>query len=99
MLLADLAATSGQVASTSARGGKVDALADALRRAEPDEAAAAIAFLSGDLLQRQIGVGYASLRDLPAPAAEPSLTVAEVDAAFAAIGACAGPGSQGERRR
>ena len=46
-----------------------------------------VAFLSGDLLQRQIGVGWASLRDLPPPADEPSLTVHEVDAAFAEVGA------------
>ena len=99
MLLADLAATSTAVAATAARGAKIAALAEALGHAQPDEAAAAIAFLSGDLLQRQTGVGYRSLRDLPAPAAEPSLTVAEVDASFAAIGACAGAGSQAERRR
>ncbi len=99
MLLADLAATSTAVAATSARGAKIAALAEALGHAQPDEAAAAIAFLSGDLLQRQTGVGYRSLRDLPTPAVEPSLTVAEVDAAFAAIGACAGAGSQAERRR
>jgi DNA ligase-1 len=74
-------------------------LADRLRAAPPEEDAAADAFLSGDLLQRQIGIGHRSLRDLPPPAAEPSLTVAEVDAAFAALGACAGAGSQTERRR
>src|SRR4051812_49598954 len=50
------------------------------------------------MLQRQIGVGWAALRDRPAPAPEPSLTVAEVDAAFAAIGALAGAGSQAARR-
>jgi DNA ligase 1 len=99
MLLADLAATSALVASTSARGGKVAALAEALRQARPEEAAAAIAFLSGDLLQRQTGVGYRSLQDLPAAAAEPSLQVGEVDAAFAGIAACSGAGSQAERRR
>src|SRR5690349_12996687 len=99
MLLADLAATSTTVAATSARGAKIAALAEALGHARPEEAAAAIAFLSGDLLQRQTGVGYRSLRDLPAPAGEPSLTVAEVDEAFEAIAACSGSGSQAERRR
>jgi ATP-dependent DNA ligase I len=44
-------------------------------------------------------VGWAALRAAPAPAPEPSLTVAEVDQAFALIGEQAGPGSQGERRR
>ena len=98
MLLADLAAVSETVATTSARGGKVEALAGALRLASPEEAAIAVAYLSGELRQRQIGVGWAALRDVPAPAAAPSLTVAEVDAACAAIGALSGPGSQAARR-
>ena len=80
MLLDDLAAVSETVAATSARGGKIAALAEALRTASPEEAAIAVAFLSGELRQRQIGVGWASLRDVPAPAAAPSLTVAEADA-------------------
>jgi DNA ligase-1 len=99
VLLADLAAVSATVAATSKRGAKVDALADLLRRASPDEAAAAVAFLSGELRQRQIGVGWAALRELPTPAPAPELTVAEVDAAFAAIGALAGPGSRDARRQ
>ena len=90
VLLADLAAVSETVAATSARGGKVEALAGALRLASPEEAAIAVAFLSGELRQRQIGVGWAALRELPPPAPAPSLTVGEVDAAFAAIGALAG---------
>ena len=64
----------------------------------PDEVPVAVAFLSGSLTQRQIGVGWALLRDRPAPAAEPRLTLAEVDAAFAAVGALSGPGSQSARR-
>jgi DNA ligase-1 len=57
-----------------------------------------VAFLSGELTQRQIGVGWAALKDPPAPAAEPELTVGEVDAEFGRIGALSGPGSQGARR-
>src|SRR5439155_15689839 len=38
------------------------------------------------------------LRAVPPPAAEPSLTVAEVDGAFAAIGEVRGPGSVAARR-
>ncbi len=98
MLLADLAAVSETVSETSARGGKVEALAAALRLASPEEAAIAVAFLSGELRQRQIGVGWAALRELPPAAATPSLTVGEVDAAFAAIGGLSGAGSQGARR-
>jgi DNA ligase-1 len=99
MRLADLAAVSEAVAATSARGGKVEALAGALRAATPEEAPAAVAFLSGELRQRQIGVGWAALQELPEPAAEPALTIGEVDAAFAAIGALSGAGSRDARRR
>jgi DNA ligase-1 len=99
MLLTDLVETSGAVASNAARLAKINHLADGLRRLAPDEIHAAVAFLSGELRQRQIGVGYASLRDVPPPSPEPSLTVADVDAAFERIGAQAGPGSQAERRR
>ena len=98
MRLDDVAAASETVGATSARGGKIAALADALRLASPEEAAIAVAFLSGELRQRQIGVGWAALQDLPAPAVEPSLGLAEVDAAFARIGALSGAGSQAARR-
>jgi ATP-dependent DNA ligase I len=66
---------------------------------DADEAPIGVAYLSGQLRQRQIGVGYASIRDLPAPAEQPSLGLAEVDAAFEAIGQQAGRDSQTERRR
>jgi ATP-dependent DNA ligase I len=100
VLLSQLVATSRAVAATSARREKVDLLAAALRRLGPDEVPAGVAFLSGELRQRQIGVGWAALRDMPSGVDGPSdVTVAELDAAFAAIGACAGPGSVAERRR
>ena len=56
-----------------------------------------MSWLSGDLPQRQIGVGWAALRSLPPPAAAPSLGVAEVDAMFSEIGVVAGKGSQARR--
>ncbi|REE98672.1 ATP-dependent DNA ligase [Thermomonospora umbrina] len=98
MLLVEIARTSAAVAETSARRGKTALLADCLRDAGPADAAVTVAYLSGELPQRQIGVGYASLRELPSPAAEPSLTVAEVDTAFTEIGAVAGKGSVTRRR-
>jgi DNA ligase-1 len=98
VLLSELVATSEAVRATPARSAKIEALAAALRRAAPDEIAAAVAFLSGELRQRQIGVGWASLRELPPPAAEPSLAVGEVDVACERIGALSGPGSQAARR-
>src|SRR5918996_5958027 len=98
MLLRDLVETSAAVRATRARNAKIEALAGLLRRLGPDDVAAGVSWLSGELRQRQIGVGWASVRDRPAPAAEPSVTVAEVDAAFERIGAMAGPGSQAPRR-
>ena len=99
MLLAEIAETSTAVAGTSARGAKIERLAECLRRCDPAEVGIAVVFLSGDLRQRQIGVGYASLRERRPAAETAALTLTEVDAAFAAIGAQAGAGSQGERRR
>ena len=100
MLLDEVAETSAAVAASSARLAKVGRLAACLRRLEPEEVHPAVAFLAGELRQRQIGVGWATLQDAPDPAAPiPSLTVTEVDAAFERIGRLAGPGSQTERRR
>jgi ATP-dependent DNA ligase I len=96
--LADLVEASAAIGATRSRLAKVERIAEVLRRLAPEEVAAGVAFLSGELRQRQIGVGWAALRDLPAPAVEPSLTVGEVDAAFERIGGIAGSGSQAARR-
>ncbi|MEA2179019.1 MAG: ligase 1 [Solirubrobacteraceae bacterium] len=98
MLLAELVAVSAAVGATRSRTAKVQAVAGALRGTDPGEAPAVVAFLSGELRQRQIGVGWSSLKQVPEPAAVASLTVAEVDDAFGRIGALAGPGSQAARR-
>ncbi len=99
MLLREVVDTSAAVAATSARSAKIALLAACLRRLNADEAAIGVAYLSGLLRQRQIGVGYASIRDLPPPAAEAALMLIEVDAALEAIGQQAGRDSQAERRR
>ena len=66
MLLLDVASTSLNVGATSSRLTKVAHIADLLRRAAPDAELVAIivSWLSGELTQRQIGVGWASLREL-----------------------------------
>ena len=71
MLLDEVAGTSAAVAASSARLAKVERLAACLRRLEPGEVHPAVAFLSGDLRQRQIGVGWAALRDAPDLAPSP----------------------------
>ncbi|HKC28684.1 MAG TPA: ATP-dependent DNA ligase, partial [Jatrophihabitans sp.] len=68
-----------------------------LKAAAPDDVAIVVSWLSGELPQRQIGVGWAALRSLPPPAQAPSLTVTGVDATFTEIGRTAGAGSQARR--
>jgi DNA ligase-1 len=99
VLLFDVAATSVDVGGASARRAKIARIADLLGHAKADARLIAIvvAWLSGELRQRQIGVGWAGLRSLPPPAAQPSLTVLDVDAIFSTIGAVSGKGSQARR--
>ncbi len=116
VLLSELVRTSEAVAGAPGRKAKIEAIATLLRQAAPAEVPVAVAFLSGELRQRQIGVGFAAIRDLlgdavfagpdgagPADAGPdstgPPLTLADADAAFGAIGAISGPGTQAERRR
>ncbi len=98
MRFLDLAATSAAVSAVPARRSKIDLLAGALRALSAEEIEAGAAYLSGELRQRQVGVGWASLRSMPPPAPDATLTVGQVDAALAEIGAQSGAGSQGRRR-
>ncbi len=79
MLLADLVSTSGSVASTRSRLAKVEAIAERLRGATPEDIPIVVSYLSGELRQRRTGVGWASLQDLPPPATERTIVVAEVE--------------------
>lgn len=99
MLLLDVAKASTDVGSTSSRLRKVAHIADLLARAAPDAALVAIvvSWLSGELRQRQIGVGWAALRSRPPPAGNATLTVCGVDATFSEIGAVSGKGAQARR--
>lgn len=98
MLFAEVAAASRAVADTAARSAKIRLLADCLRRADPTEGEIAVAYLSGELRQRRTGVGWASLRDLPAAAAEPTLTLTDIDTALATVAGLSGAGSATARR-
>jgi DNA ligase 1 len=99
VLLDRLAAASAQISATSSRSAKVRHVAEVLRAAAPEEIPIVVAYLSGELRQRRTGLGYAALRDLPAPATTPALTVTEVDRTFERMSALTGKGSQAERRR
>ncbi len=98
MLLELIATTSVEVAATSSRLAKVERIADCLRAAAPEEVAVAVAYLSGELPQGTIGVGWAALRETPASADHATLGVLEVDAVAARLQGISGPGSQAARR-
>jgi DNA ligase-1 len=98
MLLADLVHASAAVGATSARSEKVRLLAQALRGLARDEVVIGVAALAGETRPRQLGVGWAALRELPPAAAEPTITVGQLGAALASIAALAGPGSVAARR-
>lgn len=93
MLLADVAATSTALAATRSRLAKRALLVDLLRRTEPAEVPVVARYLAGELRQRRTGLGWRSLASLPGPAAEPSLTVPEVDETFERMAALSGTGS------
>lgn len=98
MQFVDVVTVSAQVAATRSRTAKTELVAEALRSAGPEGAGVAAAYLAGALPQRRTGVGWRSLTDLPEPAAAPSLTVADVDAAMQVLAGEAGSGSAGRRR-
>ncbi|MCV7155446.1 ATP-dependent DNA ligase [Mycolicibacterium pyrenivorans] len=101
MLLVDVARASADVGASSARLAKIARIAELLRVAgdedDPWLVHVVVSWLSGELTQRQIGVGWAALRSLPEPADEPSLEVRGVDATLGDIGAVSGKGSQARR--
>jgi DNA ligase-1 len=95
MLFNELVETSQAVAATSGRLEKIERLVALLRRLEASEAPLAVAYLCGRLPQGRIGIGPAAFRDArpAAPAAGPTLTLRDVDAAFGELAAITGSGS------
>ena len=89
---------SRRVSGTASRLAKIRELAGCLRRLTPDEIPIAIVFLTGETHQGKLGLAYAELHygasDTPAP--QPSLTLKEVDAAFAEL-ATSGKGASAVR--
>jgi DNA ligase 1 len=93
--LAEIVATSRDVAATRSRKQKTARLAALLQQLEAAEVRAGVGFLCGELRQGKLGVGYRSLQQLreQAHAAEPSVTVSELDATFAELSQLSGKGS------
>ena len=98
MLLAEVVATSRRVTETSKRLKKIEELSQLLRQLHAEEIEIAVAFLSGEIRQGRIGIGYAALRDAHgSPATEPTLELTEVDRTFQSIISTTGSGSQHHR--
>ncbi len=102
MLLNELVEVSKRVAATSSRTAKIKQLSETLRAMSPAEVPIGVAFLSGDIRQRKIGIGYAAIRDAqPDTHADSSaLHLLDVDVALESIAdVAAGTGSNRERLR
>jgi DNA ligase-1 len=107
MQLTRLVDVSAEVTATRSRLAKRAALCRCLREAAaqpPGDAARTIGivvhYLTGTLPQGRIGLGFGLVRRFAGgePAAVPTLTLDEVDAAFARIAATSGKGSQAARQ-
>lgn len=98
-LLANLVATSQRVAATSGRLAKIRELAAFLRGLAPEEIETGAHYLSGEIQQGRIGIGYATLRSAAGeiPAGSGQLILAEVDAALTDLAAIRGTGSTAKR--
>lgn len=98
MLLADLVAATAAVTATRSRLAKVDALAGLLQALAPDEIVPAVGLLTAAPRQGKLGVGWRALAASGVPHAEaPTLTVGDVDAAFATLATTSGAGSVAAR--
>ena len=98
-LLANLVATSQRVGATSGRLAKIRELAGFLKSLAPDEIETGAHYLSGEIQQGRIGIGYATLRDAAGSSAAEvgQLSLAEVDAALTDLAAIRGTGSTAKR--
>lgn len=104
---AEVAATSAAVAATRSRTAKLAALAELIARLDVDEIEPAVAMLAGGARQGRIGVGWATVAGAAGPsadlaaraAAQPTLTVADIDHLIDRLAALEGEGSAGARRR
>ncbi len=99
MKLSALVELSAWVASTRSRTRKLEAIAEMLGSLAGEDLEIATAFMTGALRQGRIGLGPAALREAATidAAAESSLELGEVDAAFVAIAGESGSGSKQRR--
>ncbi|WP_407445182.1 ATP-dependent DNA ligase [Rhodococcus sp. (in: high G+C Gram-positive bacteria)] len=99
MLLESVVETSNAVAGTRSRRAKTEALRALLVRADPAEVESVVSWLSGELAQGRIGVGFRTLAGLDlSPATTATLEVSEVAATLDSLATMSGPGSAATRR-
>ena len=94
----ELVGASARVAATSSRLAKVRELGEFLKKLELPEISVALPYLSGDLRQGRLAVGYAALqsaRTVPVSAA--ALAIADVDRTFDKLKTVKGKGAAGQR--
>jgi DNA ligase-1 len=98
-LLASLVETSQRVGAASGRLAKVRELAALLRALAPDEIETGAHYLSGEIQQGRIGIGYATLRTAASssPAQVGTLSLVELDGLLTDLAAIRGAGSTAAR--
>ena len=98
-LLAELVQASQRVGASAARRVKVSELAALLKMLTPDEIDIGVHYLSGEIPQGKIGIGYAAVRAAAAtPGADSAtLSIADVDEKLSQLGGIRGSGSAARR--
>jgi DNA ligase-1 len=98
-LLQDIVRCSERVTETASRRRKIQHLAECLRRLPESEIAIGTAYLAGELRQGRSGIGGVMVRAALAEpfAAEPCLSLREVDDTFERFASVAGRGSAAEK--
>jgi DNA ligase 1 len=99
--LAELARTSLRVGTTAARKAKVRELAALLGALTPEEIDIGVHYLSGEIPQGKIGVGFSAVRAAASAQAsdEETLSIGEVDQRLTELAAMRGSGSAARRTR
>ena len=98
--LAEVVRASAAVAATSSRLAKIRVIADFLRALEPGEVEIALPYLSGEIRQGRLTLGYATLKSAMGGAcALASLAIADADQAFEDLKTVKGKGAAAARQQ
>jgi DNA ligase-1 len=99
-LLAEVVRASAAVAATPSRLAKIRLIADCLRALAAEEIEIALPWLSGDIRQGKLALGYSTLQSAMDDAAgAPGLTITEVDRSFDELRTMKGKGSAAARQQ